>query len=392
MTTDLAGRFFAGLQKTVIAPEAVYVPPVPDAEARLDAYRRELLALRLERVGRHGVYLDRTATGGGKTFADITTTARAAAMGERSLIICPTHANASEIESDLREQGADAKAYPPRMTENTRVPCPKCDGEDGNSDCGICRGAGWLDLVANCWNVQADDCEAMGLPVVTTVCPGCHRGGDCKRSGYLKQIIEASNATIAVATHSRASWAKLAELGAGRTVQAIHENAADLFSPSLDVTEADLQAAVGVLDRVLNDPKWLDWFGGDDSEETEKRREKLFSFSSFLLDTGVWMLRQIASAERTIEILPATWMSRPAGIEQMLFRASKQAGVKFGGQPWKAMLGVASGEVHFAGVSVDERFARRRSGQDDSEEDRGGLAEPAIEHCGDVLRGCHDDS
>ncbi len=66
---------------------------------------------------------------------------------------------------------------------------------------------------------------------------------------------------VAICTHKRAEYTGLGEMVTGRQYVSIHENPIDLLRPKVTVEETDLFQAQRILDRVLNDPRFLDWFG-----------------------------------------------------------------------------------------------------------------------------------
>ena len=217
----------------------------------------------------------------------------------------PTFANCHELHAEFQQAGITATVFPQRVTNNG----------DGSA--------------VNCWNPLADDVEAAGLPVVRTVCGRCEYQSRCHQSGYLAQVSTAESADVNLATHARAAWKGLASLCDGRSLVSIHENAVNILRPTEHCNEGDIQAARGVLDRPLNDPKSLDWFGdatredGDGNvihdKQQEQRREALLEFTNLVADVADSLSEVLVSAKRNAEFQPKRTMSAPGGAEWLLF-------------------------------------------------------------------------
>src|SRR5262245_49974420 len=109
-----------------------------------------------------------------------------------ALLIYPTHKNCREAEEDYLAAGIDAATYPGRTTQASE------------------------EMPQNCWNPDADAAEAMGMPVVKTVCPRCPVQAKCKACGYLGELIDAEKASVALCTHKRTEFTGLADLSRGR--------------------------------------------------------------------------------------------------------------------------------------------------------------------------------
>ena len=319
------------------------LPPVEHPEGpvvSLDDWRELLRTRRVESVGQPGINLDRSGTGYGKTFADFAAIEAVVAKDGRALLVLPVHKNCDELETELTGQGIDAVAYPGRFT----------DGDE-----------------QNCWNASADVAETMGLSAVAAVCPACPEQKRCSQSGYLRELKLASDATVAIATHSRAIYAGLGTLSTGREYVAIHEDSLNVLRPSCSVKEADLVTARDeVLVRLVNDPKWLDWYGeilrrGDDGKlignvKLLQRREALREFAILLNDVVDWLLLELAAKGRTRRLTMPKTASKAIGVERLLFRATGEAwkaGHRFCGSVWRLVLAVATDEIADLGVIVD---------------------------------------
>ena len=202
---DLGQRYLAGLQLNHIEPKTG--PPEPYAAPTLqivplDDWRKEASDARIESIGKPGLYVDDGPTGSGKNHAD-----RAAIRKvERSLIIVPTHPNCRELETELRDDGIDATAYP-ELTEDL------------------------------CQNInEAEQAQSMGLSPGATVCIGCVYRKNC---GFIEQGKKAKESPVLIICHKRAAK-QFVTLAEGRQYAAVHENAEDLIRPTLEVWPDDL--------------------------------------------------------------------------------------------------------------------------------------------------------
>lgn len=311
---------------------------------KLEDYRQDMADRRIESIGKPGIYLDQSETGAGKSHADMA----AFRMAGRSLSVQPTHENCAEVVAACRLQGLDAVAYPARKTR----------GKD-----------------QNCWNDDANAAERMGLSPTSAICPYCSKYASCSESGYLAQIKQADAASIAVATHARAKHAGLAQLAEGRDFVSIHEDAVDVLVPQLDLPAERLEVARSIVERLLVDPYWLNWFGdnfGVDLEgnivtdvEKEERRTKLFEFFTHLANVIDHVI-EIASATDSVQsIEPPHTLPVPPGAHNLLFRISRDLKADFGTKPiWPLLLFTATGAFHHEGVVTHEQ--RRQIGRGDA--------------------------
>lgn len=349
---ELGRRFVAALELTTVEPPRLEIIRPDDRPAiTLNEARERMHSAKTNSIGTPGIYLDRSPTGCGKSFSDIAAVQKNLATECRSLIALPTHANCRELLAEFSAAGIAATAFPQRVTNN------------GNG------------VAVNCWNPIADDVEAAGLPVMRTVCQLCEHRMRCNQCGYIADVIAAEGADVNLATHARAAWSGLRKLCGGRTFVSIHENALNILRPTASCGEANILAARGVLDRLLNDPKSLDWFGDatrtdedgnvGHNEQREKRRAELYEFTKLLADVADELGEALVSAKRTAEFQPKRTMAAPAGAEWLLFSAARRERVKFDGKVWKVLLGIATGEVQSAAVIVgrpdaDDEAAPRR--------------------------------
>lgn len=167
----------------------------------------------------------------------------------RALLVYPTHENCAEVAATAIALGLDAAVYPGRFTEG------RAGTEIGESPQESIQAA-----ESNCWNSDADHAENMGLPVVKTICWTCPHRTRCQQDGYLGQLIAVEAAHFAICTHKRVEYSGFEDLCAIRSYVSVHENPIDLLRPKCGVSVPDLLLIGGLLQRVLNDPRCLDWF------------------------------------------------------------------------------------------------------------------------------------
>ena len=263
----------------------------------------------------------------------------------RALLVYPTHENGREVKDQYLARGINAACYPGRTTEASEK------------------------ILPNCWNTAADHAENLGFPVVKTVCPGCEHRKKCQQSGYLGQLRTVKEADVAICTHKRAEYTGLDDLVSGRQYVSIHENPIDLLRPKMTITAADLFQAQYVLGRVLNDPRFLDWFGGvlrvdDDgkryeNEEVAVRKDRQYEFCRHLADLFDQLLAALQSAEKTIEWRPESVRKRPEGIDRTLFFATRTTGASFKRPAWRFILSAAAGELCSAAIIVAQKPQKR---------------------------------
>lgn len=258
----------------------------------------------------------------------------------RALLVYPTHENCNEVAHDAARHGLDVAVYPGRITKGD---------------------------APNCWNLDADDAERMGFPVVKTVCPTCPHRRKCGEVGYLAKIIIAQQATVAVCTHGRAEHSGFRELCANRQFVSIHENAIALLRPRCECTAADLLLIQTLFRRLLNDPKSLDWFGDDlkvddegvpyHDQEVAVRRERLYDFCLHMAEIVDDLQVRLDEAEQLTEWVVPPVRSRPPGIERLLFGMCRFLGLPFRGGAWRFVLAASAGELTSAAILVATQHA-----------------------------------
>jgi hypothetical protein len=261
-----------------------------------------------------------------------------------ALLVYPTHKNCREVEEDFLAAGIDAATYPSRTTESSE------------------------DIPQNCWNKDADWAESIGLPVVKTICPGCPARKKCLACGYLGELIEVEKATVALCTHKRAEFTSLGTMSSGRKYVSIHENPVDLLRPAVNISEQDLVQVRRIVDRLVTDPSFLDWFGDamriDDEgnryhdKEQAIRRDRQYQFCLHLIGMVDALVGEVQRAEATTNWKPVVIMKCPAGMERTLFFATRIAKATFQGQAWRFTLAAAAGELETSAIIVSKRFAK----------------------------------
>jgi len=292
-----------------------------------------MITSRADIIGKPGFYLDRSATGTGKSTADVET----ARQVESMLIVAPTHENTSEIEKDMQAAKVDARKYPGRNTS----------GEE-----------------TNCWNPTADFAEGLGLSVVSSVCSSCQERATCICVGYLSQIAATKGAKVAIATHQRGVFNGIDNLAGGRAFISMHEDASQVLCPDETVSLNDVRAAAVVLNLILNNPKYLDWLGQSASrdedgkfvpdEKLAAQRTRIDTFVRHLADLIDSLIADSETVEKTRKANIPAPIKKPTGTDNLLLRATAEAEVSFSGPSWRVLLAAASGELYSIGWILDE--------------------------------------
>lgn len=259
-----------------------------------------------------------------------------------ALLVYPTHANLHEERRRLEESGFQAVAYPVRSADES-------------------------DPLANCWNREGDAAEAVGFSVLKSVCPGCSRKHDCQNQGYLAQLVHAREADVSLATHQRVAYSGFVELVADRDYCAVHESATDLLRPTCELDVQDLDVIRGLLNRALQDPRFLDTLAvassRADSEPTSQeveqiRRRRWFDAAVAMLDILDDLHRQLLQVEVTTTWIPPQIIKLPVGFESFLWRISAQAQFQLRRAPWRFLLAALGGELASAAIIVTSQHVR----------------------------------
>lgn len=262
----------------------------------------------------------------------------------RALLIYPTHKNCHEQEERFLDAGLNAATYPARRTVATE------------------------DADRNCWNPDADLAEKSGLSAVKSVCRTCFMRSPCEQNGYLKGLMAAGAANIALCTHKRAEYAGLSDFTKGRSYVVIHENTVNILRPRCSVSSKDLALIQSILNHLVNDPKYLNRFGTAIRQDAEGRKytdpelkvlkDRQHQFCLFLADLVDRFADEMATAEVTRELSLLDTRRIPEGIERLLFQVTKQTQAQFEGQPWRFVLAAAAGNLQTAAISVDRTRSR----------------------------------
>lgn len=326
--------------------EVTWIHPQIDFEAELpkgeriaiEDWQKSLIQMRTNSLQNPGIYLDASPTGAGKSTAD----QAALRKVNSALIVLPTHEQCQELENELRVAGFDAVAFRGRFSQ----------GED-----------------QNCWNDDADDAEKMGLSVTAAVCPWCDYRADCLMKGYLAATEEARLASVAIATHSRATHNGFESLAADRQYLAVHEDVIKVLLPIMELIPESLNATSVMLNQLLSDPRWLNYFGdshkidhsGQRISDDRKlaRRNAQHEFVLALVQLVEALIESIDTSTVTESIVLPETCRKPAGIEQVLFNISRECKSVVGRMtPWPALLSIISGDVFRLAVVVGEYKGR----------------------------------
>lgn len=265
----------------------------------------------------------------------------------KALLVYPTHKNCDEVRDKFRDAGIYAECYPPRSLKDTEH------------------------FLQNCWNPIAEEAERIGLPVVKAVCSDCPERSRCVKDGYLAQLAAADAATVALCTHKRAEFSGFHDLVNGREYVSVHENAMNILRPLAALTLSDLEQVKIVVDWILNDPVFLDWFGDNVrtdnqgrtycSEELGIRKDRQLKFFRHLSNVVDNLLDRLLHATSNEEWKWPEPQPRPVGVERTLFRATGISGAEFEGQPFRLVLAAASGELVSAAILVSKHPIKGQS-------------------------------
>ena len=261
-----------------------------------------------------------------------------------ALLIYPTHQNCREAVKEYRAAEISAEVFPGRTTEDSP------------------------EMSRNCWNSDADRAEAMGFPVVKTICFRCAHREKCMTIGYLGQLTDAKKADVVFCTHKRAECAGLDAVMQGRRYVSIHECPIGILRPALVISDQDLRLIQRLVDSCVKDPTILDWFANDlryddegnpyHDDEKAIRRNRIWSYCLHLNDVIDSLIGALDDAEESQEWTPGESMKSPQGVESFLFGVTRRSQVTFQGRPWQFALVAASGKLHSAAILIDERFEK----------------------------------
>ena len=259
-------------------------------------------------------------------------------------LIYPTHKNIQEELDRYEAADFNAAAFPVRTTVDT-------------------------DLTSqNCWNDEANQVEAIGLPVVKTICNTCQHRISCKVVGYLGQTIEARGADVCLATHKRTAVTGFTELTQGRDYVSVHEDPLEILRPTLMLKPQGLDEVCQLIERLLTDPTYLNWYSDGQRRDGEGnvfhdpeqvvRRERIYE-ALVVLDRLLQNLSQtIEQATEPKPWQPPEVMDSPAGFESFLWWAIRTSKLRFTESPWQFVLAAFNGRLEEVMVLVTEHHVK----------------------------------
>jgi hypothetical protein len=260
-----------------------------------------------------GIYLDQSGTGAGKSDADKILVNN----GGRSAIVTPTHENAKEVVGDMLASGFDAKRYPKRISKQSSMPFAEPQ---------------------NCHYPLADEVERAGFSVLAVACPGCPFKTGCR---YVEGVKAATEASISVATHMRAARQSLASLAEGRRLLSIHEDSINILRPRETIAADAMFAVRAVVDRMLNDPQYL-------NTETGKQHEFLIHLAA-VVDLIILV---VSAAVKTTAVELPDGQEMPGSVQRLIFNASKSSGMIFADGVWRVVTAAASGMLESLTIQI----------------------------------------
>jgi hypothetical protein len=277
--------------------------PVEDIQSVL--VDKRVQSVRESGKARGLVYLDRSATGAGKSTADHA----AMALAGSSLTILQTHRNCEEKEQELQRLGLDAVAYP-------RLDKESC----GNYD-------------------EASTAMEHGLTPSCAVCPTCPLKATCS---YWLEMKMAENAAHRIATHKRAELT-FDSVADGRRYITIHEDPVDLLRPSASLKDK------------LNDVAQL---AQSISHECLARDSSLAPFFAYMQRAAQWIQDELELAEQTAQLPLPVSTGQPQRADAILFAAMKETGIWPDGDAVRVCKAIAAGKLCSLNVCVDKTLVK----------------------------------
>ena len=199
-----------------VEPIRHYSLPAPQPAVPLNKWRSAQVKARLASLNKPGIYLDRSAPGTGKSYADGVAIERAVAEGKRCVVVVPTHENCREVVQDLGSRGIEAVAFP----ELDRKACQY-------------------------HKAATTHVNEFGLNIASTLCPSCSLRRNCS---YRVGVSLAHAASVAVATTKRAEMDD--RLFRGREYIAIHEQCDDVFVQQFTLRPEELAEHADALELI----------------------------------------------------------------------------------------------------------------------------------------------
>lgn len=274
---------------------------------QLTEYQRDLLAFRLESLHAPGIYLDRSGTGYGKSYADMEVISKHV---ESSLTIIPSHDGCDELVAEFWSRNVPAAAYPP-LNEET------------------------------CKNLSvATEALSYGLSPTRAVCPGCKHRDDCD---YWSRMKEAETSSHSLATHKRAEMT-LTSISKGKKYISIHEDAADIIRPTAAISSG--------LEQVCELAQRARW------EAQDQHKMDAMLFFGKLEEAARWLQEQLYASEETANLEMPPYAAEHESSDADLFRMIKESGIRPSAETLRICKAIAAGALHELKVQVDRVYAK----------------------------------
>ena len=278
-------------------------------ERTLDDWRKEMVANRLDTIGRPGLYADNSPTGAGKSYAD-----RAAMrLAETSLTLLPDHSNCEELAAELVADGFDAAAYP-RLDEET---CQKFD--------------------------DAQQAMACGLAPAATVCPGCPCRSQCS---YLVRMLQAKRAAHSIGCHARGAK-NLVNLTKDKKYVAVHENCDGMLRPMVT-----FHKGLGEVSQVAYEV-------GDIERTSDYADQELDLFADAMRTAADDLAGLLLSSPEGVTDVPISRkMPRPKNLDRRLYRAMRNPKCSTfpPGDALQTCIAMITGEVESVTITRKGKF------------------------------------
>jgi hypothetical protein len=274
----------------------------PEPPRTLVDWRSEMAEARVASLSRPGLYLDRSATGAGKSYAD-GPTLRVLGDTRRSLTIVPSHHVARQTAAGLGAQGISAVPFP----ELTRDTCQMVE--------------------------QAGAIIRRGLVFQRILCPDCPYAVGCP---YRTQYERASQAQHAIATHKRGEL-QMDSLSEGRDYISLHESPLAVLRPELRAAKGFLPVAA--LARAAGQAC------------PERDREYYSTMESIARDLD----DQLGGAPQTQWVRLPRPVRAPGNVDRHLWETMyADRKLRTAAAPLRLVMKAAAGEVDLVAVLVDE--------------------------------------
>lgn len=281
--------------------EQLATPPVRP----LQKWRAEMEQARIDSLEEPGIYLDRSPTGAGKTYAD---GAALNALGRerRSLTLVPTHFNCGEVSAALKERGIACVPFP-KLSQTT---CARF--------------------------TEAHDVMRHGLVFQKILCPECEYAYTCD---YRGQYREALSSPHAVATLKRGEI-QMGALTKNREYVTVHESPLVTLRPQIQAAKGFLPVAQ------LAEQAGL---------KSRAHRGEL-AFYHRMQEIAKEFHRRLRGAIKTEVIeLPAAISKLPKDADRVLWELMDNLGIHPPGDALQLVMMATAGNLDLLVVMVDTR-------------------------------------